>query len=299
MRIGKLFHLTLLVDDLAGPERFFNGIFSPMCTMHGYSAHWHRHAAIYVIAETAIEPMHVLPPEPGDAATSWYRLMERFGPRIHNMAFYVDGSEELRGRLTAAGVRITEGGTASTVFTHPKDTPGMLEFHVPTGEGLPDPRWSPHWPAFRDDYWPRRHPLGLERLSHITVAVRDSSAARDFYVSVLDAVELEERTPSEPGGEARYVLVGEDTVVELLQPGDPSGATGRALQTVGECITGATFKVADLDRAERHLRRLEAPILSIGDHRIEIDRDRTWGAVYRFTDLALAGDSRSRGAGAR
>ena len=29
MKIGKLFHLTMLVDDLAGPELFFNSAFAP------------------------------------------------------------------------------------------------------------------------------------------------------------------------------------------------------------------------------------------------------------------------------
>ena len=48
---------------------------------------------IYVIAEMSIEPMHVLPPGPGQEATSWFRYMDRYGPRVHNMAFYVDDLE--------------------------------------------------------------------------------------------------------------------------------------------------------------------------------------------------------------
>ena len=64
-RIGKLFHLTPLVDDLAPAEYFFNSLFSPLCMMRNYAELWHRHAAIYVIGETSIEPMHCLPREPG------------------------------------------------------------------------------------------------------------------------------------------------------------------------------------------------------------------------------------------
>ena len=88
-RIGKLFHLTPLVDSLADAEFFFNTVFSPLCMMRNYSDHWHRDAAIYVIGETSIEPMHCFP-GPGPVATSWYRYAEKFGPRVHNIAFYVE-----------------------------------------------------------------------------------------------------------------------------------------------------------------------------------------------------------------
>ena len=64
-RIGKLFHLTPLVDSIADAEFFFSSVFAPVCIMRGYSPHWHRHGAIYVIAETSIEPMQPLPPPPG------------------------------------------------------------------------------------------------------------------------------------------------------------------------------------------------------------------------------------------
>ena len=43
MRIGKLFHLTPLVDSLPDAEFFFNSLFSPLCMMRNYSSHWHRH----------------------------------------------------------------------------------------------------------------------------------------------------------------------------------------------------------------------------------------------------------------
>ena len=63
-RIGKLFHLTLLVDSLGNAEYFFNRVFSPLCMMRNWSDHWYRHAAIYIIGETSIEPMECLPRAP-------------------------------------------------------------------------------------------------------------------------------------------------------------------------------------------------------------------------------------------
>ena len=205
-RIGKMFHLTPLVDDLGDAEYFFNAVFSPLCMMRNYAELWHRHAAIYVIAETSIEPMECLPPRPGDEATSWYRYAEKFGPRVHNMAFYADDLEDLTQRLEAAGVRTTDADSGTTLFCHPKDTPGMLEFHPSAGlwERM-DPRLRPEWPAFRDAFWAHNHPLGLQRMSHVTIVVADLAAAEKFYVEVLDAPPLPDQDATVPGGVSRYV----------------------------------------------------------------------------------------------
>jgi len=256
-RIGKLFHLTPLVDSLGDAEYFFNRVFSPLCMMRNWSDHWYRHAAIYVIGETSIEPMECLP-GPGDERTSWFRYVDRFGPRVHNMAFYVENIEDLAQRLEEAGVRITDGGSGhATVFCHPKDTPGMLEFHPASG-GLweqVDPRFRKEWPAFRDAYW-GNHPLGLQRMSHVTIVVDDLPAAEKFYVDVLDAASLPEQAATVEGSTSRHLLVGEDTVVELMDPGDGDSVAARDLQRVGPSVTGVTFTVDDVAAAAEWLALL-------------------------------------------
>ncbi len=293
-RLGKMFHLTPLVDDLGDAEYFFNAIFSPLCMMRNYSEHWHRHAAIYVIAETSIEPMHCLPPGPGQEATSWFRYADKFGPRVHNLAFYVDGIDDLAQRLEAAGVRITDAGSGTTVFCHPKDTPGMLEFHPAEGlwEGM-DPRFRPEWAAFRDAFWARHHPLGLQRMSHVTIVVDDLPAAEKFYVDVLDGVPLPDQDATVPGGMSRYVAVGEDTVVELLAPGDAESMHARDLARVGPSVTGVTFTVRDVTETATFFERLEPFVAEVTQHEIRLDVAKTWGCEYRFTDRVLTGDPRA------
>ncbi len=297
-RLGKMFHLTPLVDDLGDAEFFFNSVFSPMCMMRNYSAHWHRHAAIYIIAETSIEPMQCLPPGPGQEATSWFRYADKFGPRVHNMAFYVDDLDDLGRRLEAAGVRITDAGSGNTLFCHPKDTPGMLEFHP--AEGLwedMDPRLRPEWPAFRDAFWAQHHPLGLQRISHVTVVVDDLPAAEKFYVDVLDAVPLPEQDATVPGASSRYVVVGEDSIVELLAPGDGDSVAARDLARVGPSVTGVSFTVKDLPAAAEWLQgRLADTVVEVAEvtgHDIRLDVATTWGCEYRFTDRVLTGDPRA------
>jgi catechol 2,3-dioxygenase-like lactoylglutathione lyase family enzyme len=299
-RIGKLFHLTPLVDSLAQAELLFTALFAPFCIMRNYSPHWHRDAAIFVVAETAIEPMQPLAPREHEPATSWYRYMARFGPHVHNLAFYVEDLDDLAGRLRDAGVRITDGGSPGTIFAHPKDTPGMLEFSEPSGEfGLDraDPRFSGAWPAFRDDFWPNWHPLGLLRLSHVTIAVHDADAAAHFYTDVLCASPLPDQPATVGDADARFVLLGEDTVLELARPRDEESLLASELRTVGECVTTVTFTVRDLERAAAHLDRLVQLVAATGFTAADtgylvLDRARTWGAEYRFTERSLVGDPR-------
>lgn len=293
-RIGKLFHLSAIVDSLPDAEYFFNSVFSPFCMMRNYSPLFGRHAAIYVIAETSIEPMEVLPPDPGQEPTSWYRYAERFGVRVHSMAFYVENIDDLERRLNEAGVRTTDAGTGTTVFCHPKDTPGMLEFFPQEDESWQgiDPRMRPEWAPFRDAFWSRHHPLGLQRTSHITLVVKDLAAAEKFYVDVLDAVSLPEQRASFPDATSRYVAVGEDTIVELLSPDDPESRAARDLARVGESVIGMTFTVRNIPAAVGILEQAEAPVASNTEHDIVLDVDRTWGCEYRFTDRVVVGDPR-------
>jgi hypothetical protein len=292
-RIGKLFHLTPLVDELPAAELFFNSVFSPFCMMRGYAPlPLHRDAAIYVIGSASIEPMQCHGPGEGERGTSWYRYVQKNGPRVHNTAFYVDDTAALRQRFEQIGVRTTDGGMPGTVFAHPKDTPGMLEFSAPDHWRATDPRFSEHWDAFAADYW-ARHPLGLTRLSHITTVVHDQEAARKFFVDVLDAVALDDQAASVPDAEAGFVLVGEDTVMEVAHPTDPSSPLGQVLQTVGEVVTHVTFTVGDVDRAATFLERAPVDTASRTDHMIVLDAAQTWNTEFRFTDRVLAGDPRA------
>ncbi len=93
--------------------------------------------------------------------------------------------------------------------------------------------------------------------------------------------------------DASFVMVGEDTVLELVHPRDSSSIAARELDTVGQCVIGVTFKVRDIEQASEHLTRQTAPVLTVSEHEIVLDRTRTWNTDYRFTDVGLAGDPRA------
>jgi catechol 2,3-dioxygenase-like lactoylglutathione lyase family enzyme len=169
----------------------------------------------------------------------------------------------------------------------------MLEFCLRTPH-IHDPRFDEGWDAFRRSYW-SSHPLTLERMSHVTVLVRDVDQATAFFVDVLDGVPLSDQSPTLPGSPATFVLVGEDTILELTTPADPTSPAGRDLEEVGQGAWAATFKVGDVVQAEKWLRNREQPVVSTDADAdtVVLDRAKTWGLEFRFTSRALDGDPRA------
>jgi hypothetical protein len=86
--------------------------------------------------------------------------------------------------------------------------------------------------------------------------------------------------------------VGEDTVIELLAPGDGDSVAARDLARVGPSITGITFTVKDVPEAASWLERIGTAVAEVTDHEIRLDVDKTFGCEYRFTDRVLVGDPR-------
>ena len=76
----------------------------------------------------------MLPPAEGEEGTSWYRYMERHGPRVHNLAFYVrhiektvETLEQRAGTKRDGPLTLTDGpaaGQSINYFATPFGTDG-------------------------------------------------------------------------------------------------------------------------------------------------------------------------------
>ena len=75
---------------------------------------------------------------------------------------------------------------------HPKDAYGTLFEFIGEDPDFHDPRRRPWWDA---SYWSDRHPLGVEGLSHSTVAVADLDGASRFYEDLLGCTLVHEDLP--------------------------------------------------------------------------------------------------------
>jgi catechol 2,3-dioxygenase-like lactoylglutathione lyase family enzyme len=297
MPVGKSFHLTLLVDDLAAADQFLLGLFAPHCFYRGYAPlPLHRTASLLAIGDFVIEPMQPHPPDEDERGTTIYRFLDRFGQCVHNIAFYATDLPAIAARMEAHSIRSTDGGQGDrTLFAHPKDFPGLVELLDPTpvpGQpiGLADPRLRPQFDA---GYWRRSHGLGIALPSHVTVVVRDLDRAVGLWSDVLEGRLLPHDDGLMPGARCAYLRVGADTVVELAEPIDSSCPVTDVLGRMGEAVCGVTFLVDDLDRARRHVDRFGGPIRGIeGPGRFELNREAAYGALIAFTDRRIAGDDR-------
>lgn len=308
MRIGQLFHVVHVVDDLAAARRWYDRVFAPryMFEEH-YSPAEERDATLAIFADYVVEPMVTREPL-ATARKPVGRFRARFGTRFHSLAFYTDDVAAVYERLAAHGVRIsTDGGEPldgppkrGAIYTHPRDTFGLLEFMEPrvAGKGgapVGDVLGECYDPRLRGDYsplpWRDRHPLGIVRTSQLTLLVRDLAPARELYADVLEGRVFHEERRTERETHSVFVAFGAESVIELARPLSDHTPEAAELARCGEMLHAVTFRVRDLAAAAEHLRGCGLGLAQTR-HALEIDPAHAMGAVYRFGDLDLPGDPR-------
>ncbi len=306
LHIGSLFHIAHVVDDLDAAERFYDRVFAPEYMFRGnHSTIEGRDASILIFSDYVCEPM-----APIDTDGNVGRFHGRFGQRLHSIALYSNHVVEIWRRLTDTGMRVTDGKGPLTeppertaIYTHPRDTFGILEFmeaRVPGTGGQAsaddalgecyDPRLRG---AYSPDFWRDEHPLRVQR-SHLTVLVRDVGAARALYVDLLEGRPLFEDERTERGTHSLFVALGTDpVVVELARPLADDSDEARELEKNGEMIYSATFRVEDLDAAVAHLKSCDLEPSRLADGSALLGPSQALGAVYAFSDRDVPGDPRA------
>ncbi len=292
-KIGKLFHLTHVVDDLDAVDAWYDDVFAVERFYRGYEKLAGREASLIAIGGVVLEPM--MPARVEELRNpSVKRFHDRFGQHFHSIAWYVDDvgaisealhAEQLR-MYNLVGKPVVPPHEVTAIWTHPRETYGQLEFAL-YGDFLKDPRFRSDWSA---DRW-RQHPLGIEGASHIGVAVSDLTAAIHLYGDVLGGTLIHEE---EVAGQKRsaFVAVGEDTVVELAEPLSATTYEGRDIERNGDGIHSLVFRTNDLDRARDFLRSKGMRPEEVDDDTIVLGPDQAFGMVFGFTQRALPNDPR-------
>jgi catechol 2,3-dioxygenase-like lactoylglutathione lyase family enzyme len=292
--VTRLFHATHVVDDLAAAEAWYDRVFAPRYFFRGnYSPAEQRDASIFAVGDFVLEPMAPAR-EPGAADKPVGRFHARFGAHLHSIAFYVRSLPEIWERLRARGVRIVgDGGGAldgpprGAIYTHPRDTGGLLEFMEVPGGGHFDLRLQPGW---SNTFWRESHPLGIEACSHLTIVVRDLERARSLWCDTLEGRVFHERESRTEATRSVFVRAGDETVVELAQPTGP-GAAARELEQSGEILHAISFRVRDLAKADAFLRGQGCKPEPC-ENGVGLGPEQALGARYRFSASALPGDPR-------
>ena len=283
--IGRLYHLTQVVDDVDAADTWYTRVFDARRIYRGYDAVAMRVASIIVIGNAVIELIEV-DRSPDAERTPLGRYHAKFGQHLHSIAMFVDSLGDAGEALHDAGVRmtdtpgrpITDVRPDRTIWTHPKDTIMVLELAVVPRFHF-DPRLHPSW---TDDYW-RSGPLGLTSLPHVTVLVADSERGRYVFGEVLQR----QQVASEPwvgGGLRRVYDFGPDLQVELVTPTEPGSPEQLDLARLGDGPFGYCFGVADLGAAERHLELLGQPVARRGSDQLIIPPEHGHGTAISFVE---------------
>ncbi len=292
-KIGKLFHLTHVVNDLDAVDKWYDDVFSCKRFYKGYEKLAGRDASLLVIGEVLMEPMTPAKRE-NLRNLSVKKFHDRFGQHFHSIAWYVDDVEDISTRLDQANLRLFNiVGTQvkpphkmAAIWTHPKETPGQLEFALP-GDFTKDPRFEPAW---SNELW-CKHPLGILGASHIGVVVRELPAAKRLYCEVLGGTLMHEEE-IQGRKKSAFVAIGEDSVVELIQPHSPSSLEGRDLERNGEGVHSLIFKTSDLGKARDFLKAKHHQPEPDGADSIVLGPDQAFGMVFGFTQRTLPNDPR-------
>lgn len=291
--IGKEFHLLHVVSDLNAADEWYDRIFSVRRFVRNYMKAAMRKASLVLIGDFVMEPAQPVQ-SPGWEKSALGKFYGRYGQHFHSIAWYVDdlrqASIELGERkirlFDMVGKPVTEAVGGDAVWTHPQDTHAAFEFAV-APKFFIDPRLQPGWSI----EFPRdQHPLGIERASHITVLFRNLNDARGVYQEALGG-KLVHQEDSERK-RSLFFAVGEDTVVEAVQPLSTSSPEGQDLERAGEGIFSVTFKTKDLNRAAAHLRSHNQRVEFDGTKTLTINRDDAFGMVIGFTERKIPNDPR-------
>jgi len=289
-KIGKLFHLTHVVDDLDAIDRWLDDVFACQRFYHGYEKLAGREASLVVVSNIVLEPM--MPARVEELRNeSVKKFHDRFGQHLHSIAWYVDDLAAISAALANDGRRlfnilgrqVQAPDAKGAVWTHPRETYGQLEF-AEYGDFIKDPRVEPGW---TDQPW-REHPLGLQAASHVGVVVSDLAGATRLYTEVLDGTVVH---TEDVEGRRRsvFVALGEDSMVELIEPRAKDSYEGQDLARNGDGIHSLVYRTSDLGRAGEFLesKGMHPELDETGT--LLIGPDEAFGMVVGFTERMLGG----------
>jgi catechol 2,3-dioxygenase-like lactoylglutathione lyase family enzyme/extradiol dioxygenase family protein len=286
MPIREFFHLIHVVDDIEAANERFGALFGSAKFRENWSDLDRRWASFTMLGDMMLEliqPRH----EEEDRHSALTKFHRRFGQHLHSLSWYVDKADmpALYAALRADGVRVAKAGgglfpddsvnPGPVMFTHPKDTGGQLEFVAVEGRAADfDPRSSAGWAPPP----PEESPLTTVGVSHFTTSTRDLPRLQGFYERVLGAETLRHDDDS------AFLRVGTDSLVELATPTVPGSLLERDVAANGELPHSVTFRVADLEVAERHAATVGVRSFDRTGPNLVLHPDDLFGAVLVFTE---------------
>ncbi|HEY3942581.1 MAG TPA: VOC family protein [Acidimicrobiales bacterium] len=294
--IGSMIHVVHMTDDAAELTAWYEDVFDAVTYMGmdelNYLPPEKRWATLVMISDYCIEVM--APELPADSATPVGRFYNRFGRHFHSTGYRVEDLEGLFHHLDDNEVVIGKPGggpvddpsTVGYFYPSPRQTHGLM-VECCRSEMRGDLRLRPEWSSLRK-IW-ARHPLGIERPSHITVGVEGLADARKVYERLWMAEWLYEGRNEALGSHSVYFQLG-DSLIELAEPEDSGTHLAEHVEQFHNMIYAMTWKVTDLDSVERHLTSKGIGSSRPAPTTVLANPEDAFNAVHLFSSAAVPND---------
>jgi len=308
-RVTMMYHPSHHVLDLGEAESWFERVFGRPSTSlasmtrdapprPGHPTDYSTFTPISDVLFDTIDPKrYVL------LGVQRYPTVEQ--PHLKGFGWYIEGVAQVYRELKRHGIRVTsqldelaEGDEPPTAA----GSPMPLYFSLPEDAGLRyeffpaipfplDPRIAPDWsvPPVSDD-----DPLGIECCSHHTVLTGRPERALRLVVDVLGGEVVYEGRDDLRGTAATYVKLADSILAYAVPDVGTAAHADWARGDPNDTYHAITWKVADLERAERHLEAQGVRIQMRSDDAIVTDPATSLGIPWGFTSRLTAGDPRSR-----
>ncbi|MCD4536480.1 hypothetical protein LRP67_20495 [Nocardioides sp. cx-169] len=306
--VRLMFHPTIHVTSLEESEEFFDRVFSRPSTLlevmpagseprssdqpKGYS----KFTPIAEVLIDCVDPtLHVTD------GVQHFESVEK--ATLFNLGWYCDDIFSTYRVLKAHGIPMTsqfgtpaEGDEPPTTdqggnlrqFYLPPDQMGLRYQFLPWMRLPMDHRSDPEWtlpPVSEDD------PLGIERLSHHVILTKQPERAKTLTVDALKGTVIHEGRDEARGIAGPYVQVADAVIHYAMPDQDTPAAEDLATRLSTDKYHAMTWKVADLDRVERHLQRIGLPIVSRTMDTIVTSAEEGLGVAWGFTTKLVPGDT--------
>ncbi|ROO87431.1 hypothetical protein EDD29_5039 [Actinocorallia herbida] len=296
-RVRMLHHPTIHVPSLAKAEDFFARVFGrpstnfavvmPEPPAPGHSVGYSTFTSIGDVLIDSLAPKLYL-------TGGVQRYPDVATPRLKTTGWYVDGVKELYKELRAQGFRLVDsrgdlldadewpGGFSP--FHTLEDDAGLRYRFFETFPFPLDPRVAEGWTLPEAD---DADPLGIEHAAYHTVLTHRPERVADLLVDVLGGEVVRTGRDDLRRVSGPYVPLA-DAVFHLAAP-DPGTAPAPGPLDAYHAIT---WKVADLDRAARHLDAEGVRIAHRSDTALVTDAATSLGVPWGFTTESMESDPR-------
>ena len=294
--MGSMIHTIHMSDDVNKLNAFYRDVLGGFAFMGidelNFLPNEDRWASLLMVSSVCIETM--APKMPANPDFPVGKFYTKFGQHLHSVGYAVDDLPGLAQRMIDKGIYIGAPGGGKIekleegtqyFYPSPRDTAGLM-VELCAFE-MQDPSSKETWTELERLF--AQHPMTYDRFNYITLGVRDLDAAIKTYVDIMQAIPIKEGIDQEQGFKFMTVHIGA-SLLQLAQPLEMDTDLGRHVEKYGNFIYSLTWKIRDIDSAEKWLNSKGVRTTRPRPDLLATNPEDSLDAPLFFTTEVLPGD---------